>query len=107
MLWLITLFRNFTIFLKINSGDVTRKTAQEIADCLNQVLDNTAKLNGQLRHLGIKPSEASSGSSSKKKNQTPKWKKKVNQGKKKWKKPSQKGQSWRMRQQKKKAKFEN
>merc|ERR1711953_914335 len=49
-------------------GDQTRKTAQEIADCLNQVLDNTAKLNGQLRNLGIKPV--------KKPNQTPKWKNK-------------------------------
>merc|ERR1712062_881624 len=83
-------------------GDQTRKTAQEIADCLNQVLDNTAKLNGQLRNLGIKPV--------KKPNQTPKWKNKGNKGKKpgkkpKWKKPADKGRTWKEKQAAKKARL--
>merc|ERR1711993_198409 len=63
-------------------GDQTRKTAQEIADCLNQVTDWEAKFTGGLRNIGIKPTLAS-----KPKDQTPKWKNKP----KKWgKKPKRK-----------------
>ena len=66
-------------------GDIIKKTSQEVADCLNQVLDNTAKLNGQTRHL----------LQGKLAEQTPKWKKRVTDGDKKFRSPSQKGQTWR------------
>jgi len=83
---------NFRIFMVPKQwhdsyGDIIKKTSQEVADCLNQVLDNTAKLNGQTRHL----------LQGKLAEQTPKWKKRITDGDKKFRSPSQKGQTWRQR----------
>ena len=76
-------------------GDIIKKTSQEVADCLNQVLDNTAKLNGQTRHL----------LQGKLAEQTPKWKKRITDGDKKFRSPSQKGQTWRQRNKAKQVWF--
>ena len=83
---------------------MTKKTAQEVADCLNQVLDSTAKLNGQTRRttrrLEVSHSEVRQAPVSK-------WMKRVQSGSKTFRKPSQKGQTWRQRNQAKQVKFQN
>ena len=79
---------------------MTKKTAQEVADCLNQVLDSTAKLNGQTRRTTrrLEVSQVQNTPSSK-------WMQRVQDGTKTFKKPSQKGQTWRQRNQEKQVNF--
>ena len=60
-------------------GDLNSATAGEVSNCLNQVLDNTGKLNGQLKKFVWSRTSGSISSSKNgtEKDQTPKWKKKM------------------------------
>ena len=73
-----------------------KKTAQEVADCLNKITDNTAKLNGQARLVAMPTSAPEQ-------NKTPKWKKRVENGEKNFRPPSSKGQTWRQKNKTKKV----
>merc|ERR1712150_410431 len=84
-------------------GDIVRKTSQEVANCLNQILDNGAKLNGQARLLTSSSSTAVAAPQGKLQQQTPKWKQRINEGEKTYRSPSQKGQTWRQRNKSRQA----
>ena len=74
-------------------GDVNSATAGEVSHCLNQVLDNSGKLNGQLKKFQWSRKNGSFSNSQNKteKDQTPKWKKKM----------ERRGETWSQRHHKK------
>jgi len=78
-----------------NYGDEIRRNGQQIAECLNQVLNNNAKFDGQLKrsHSSFKKASVKPTSQKKPKSPKNKWK---NKGKKS-------NKSWKQRQAAKKA----
>merc|ERR1712062_314077 len=78
-----------------NYGDEIRRNGQQIAECLNQVLNNNAKFDGQLKrsHSSFKKTSVKPTSQKKPKSPKNKWK---NKGKKS-------NKSWKQRQAAKKA----